>query len=55
MEIAYAEKLRADLKEHGLEHAVRLMSVAERGEARRCIRNALAAYVLKLINDKVNA
>ena len=38
-------KLRADLKEHGLEHAVRLMTVQERGEARRLIRDALRLMI----------
>lgn len=38
------EALRAKLKEFGLEHAVRLMSVEERGEARRLIRDALKVY-----------
>lgn len=38
------EALRKHLKENGLEHGIRIMSVEERGEARRRIRAALEVY-----------
>ena len=46
-----ARKLIDDFKMHGLEHAVRLMSVAERGEARRLIRYALMLFESKVVLD----
>jgi hypothetical protein len=39
-----ARQLRDSLKQHGLEHAVRLMTVPERGEARKLMRDALKLY-----------
>lgn len=44
-DVALALQLRSKLKQFGLERTVQLMSVNERGEARRLIRTALAYYV----------
>lgn len=44
-EITYCEELRASLKNNGLFEAIRLMSVEERGLARRAIRNALETQI----------
>ena len=43
-----ARKLIDDFKAYGLEHAVRRMSVAERGQARRLIRHALMLFEGKM-------
>ena len=46
--IEACNKLRADLKANGLERTVQLMDVAQRGDARRLIREALECYVIQL-------
>jgi hypothetical protein len=47
------ETLRVHLKEQGLERAVQLMSVPERGDARKLIRDALATHSRLLMGELV--
>jgi hypothetical protein len=47
------ELLRVQLKENGLERTVQLMDVAQRGEARKLIRDALATHARLLTGELV--